>query len=242
MKPIYTIIKEVLIPLVTVVTAVLVAVLNSSVANVETQLKASQEQRAERESYQSVDLKIYDKVIASLEAKDPQKQLVAQALVNVMASDSFRVKLLNVLQKTAEDTVKKEVERIIKEDKFDAEEKTVVVTKKSIPEKYETWLGYNIDIFWCEDSGDSARQKAELIEQRLLELGAKGRIRIRQLPSSINSRSGYRISGNVIRANNDENQVAAKLLQATTGVLGNEFEILPSSQPTPGYISAFICK
>ena len=242
MKSFFTLIKEVIIPVVTVVTAVMVAILNNSVAKVEAQLQVSQEQRAERESFQSFDLKIYDKVIESLEAEDPQKQKVAQALVVVMASDSFRVKLLNVLQKTAEDTVKKEVEKIIqKENQYNTEQKSVSLAKDNASAT-EKWQNYNYDIFWCEESGDQAEKNAELVKNHLLEKGVRGTVRVRQLPESINSRSGYRISGDIIRANLDEWEIATHLQIEMLDVLQMKFAVTPSSQSTPGYISAFICQ
>ena len=54
MKSLLTLFKDFMVPLITVVTGVLVAILNISVSNVESHLKVSQEQRAKRESFQSI--------------------------------------------------------------------------------------------------------------------------------------------------------------------------------------------
>jgi hypothetical protein len=241
MKSFYTFIKQVLIPLVTILTAVMVAVLNNSVSKVESQLKERQEERAERESSHSFDLKIYDKVITSLEEGDEQKQKVAQALVDVMASDSFRVKLMNALQKTAVDTVKKEVEKIIKiEHQYEAEQRKLK-RQESAVKTATTWQSYNYDIFWCDEYGDETKQTAEMLIKRLEEAGVTGRLRVRQLPESINTRKGYNISGAIIRRNDDEDDIA-EMLAKVAFEMGIDMEITRSSQPTPNYISAFICQ
>ena len=247
MNALMKLIKDIVLPLITVLTGVMVVYLNNSVSRVESKLKESQELRAERESYHSYDLKIYDKVVESLESNDRKRQQVAQALVVVMASDSFRVKLLNVLEKAAVDTVRREVTKIIeKENTFKVEEE--IVEKHVLPNKTFTsssddadWKDYNYDIFWCEKSGENAQQFAAKVEKQLKENGATGRIRIRQLPESVNSRGGYQIAGYVIRANQNEIKIAEELQKRGRAILGKDFIITFSGQQTPAYVSAFIC-
>ena len=233
--------KDVIIPGITVVTGVMVVFLNYSVSEVESRLKESQEQRMERESLQSFDLKIYDKVIASLESDDPKRQQVAKVLVVVMASDSFRTRLLSVLEKAATDTIRKEVKRIIeKENKFKAEEEAVKTQPVARMED-SNWKSYNYDIFWCEKSGENAEKLANNVINRLRENGATGRLRVRQLPESVNARSGYQIAGYVIRANQSEIKIAEELQKSGKAIIGKDFVVTFSAQATPLYISAFIC-
>lgn len=234
-------IKDVVIPVITVLTGAMVVYLNNSVSEIDSKLKASQEQRAERESFQSFDLKIYDKVIASLESDNPKRQKVAKALVVVMASDSFRTRLLNVLEQAATDTVRQEVKRLIEqESKFKAEEEYVKAQPKAHSES-ASWKNYNYDIFWCEKSGEKAKQFAEDVIGLLRENGASGRLRVRELPESVNARRGYQIAGYVIRANQNEIEIAKKLQKSGKAIVDKEFVVTFSAQATPLYISAFIC-
>lgn len=234
-------IKDVIIPGITVLTGAMVVYLNYSVSDIDLKLKESQEQRSERESFQSFDLKIYDKVIASLESDNPKRQQVAKALVVVMASDSFRTQLLSVLEQVATDTVKEEVKRLIEQEReFKAEEEYVKTQPKTSLES-SNWKNYNYDIFWCEKSGENAKQLAENVIALLKENGAIGRLRIRQLPESVNARRGYQIAGYVIRANKNEIEIAKELQKSGKAIVDKDFVVTFSSQATPLYISAFIC-
>ena len=76
--------------------------------------------------------------------------------------------------------------------------------------------------------------------------GAKGRIRIRELPDSINAKSGYQIDGYAIRRNSNEKEAAVALKLLAEQALeksGNRsiFNLSLTRQSTPWYISAFLC-
>lgn len=241
MGPFFKVLKELIIPGITVVTALMVAWLNFSVRNVEAELNKAKDQREERESLQSFDLKIYDKVVASLETADPKKQRVAKALVVVMASPDLRENLLSVLEEAGTDTVRAEVAKIIaQENAFKAGEQALPAAPAERNDETD-WTAYNYDIFWCEKSGEGARAFAQRVKAALKKRGAKGRIRIRELPASVNARRGYQISGYVIRANENEIEIADNLKARGFDILGREFAITFSGQPTPLYLSAFIC-
>lgn len=236
--------KEILIPGITVITGAMVAYLNFTVSEVDSKLKESKELRAERESQKTFDLKIYDKVIESLESHDAKKQEVAKALVIVMASPDLRDNLLNVLGQAGTDDVRKDVTRIIEEEKaFKTEQQAIALPATNAVRLSDSdWRAFSYDIFWCEESGENARGTAEEVVRLLKLRGVKGRLRVRKLPVSVNARKGYQIAGYVIRANADEQRVADEFKAfADSSLVNTDFIITFSRQPTPLYMSAFIC-
>lgn len=71
---------------------------------------------------------------------------------------------------------------------------------------------------------------------------AKGRIRARLLPDSLNARDGYRNTGYVIRYGVEEEAQAKALKGFGEQALGvPTFALALSRQNTPWYISAFVC-
>ncbi len=244
-------IKEVLVPVITVATATMVGILNFSVSKVETQLqqrdqeiRERDQERIERESLETFNFKIYDAVRESLEVSNPQQQEVAKALVTYMADEPLRTGLLNVLRDAGTEEVKREVAGLLeREQKFNKEEAEVEATPRSAEASFD-WEDIDYDIFWCESSGPRAEEQATRIVEEMRRQGAKGRLRVRLLPDSINARPGYQHSGYVIRLNRGEEQQARRLKQLGNEVLaefGADFEISLSRQSTRWYLSAFIC-
>jgi hypothetical protein len=258
-------IRNTIIPLISVVTAFMVGWLNYSVnerdqkiqeelGRINAQVTLNKEERAERESNQDFNLKIYEIVTRSLEEKNARKQEAAQAFVIVMVEEPLRSSLLNVLKQGGAPEVKKDIGEILQAEKKFREEVSLptnvaatAATPGSASPSY-AWGDWDFDIFWCAGSGAAAKQQAELVGEQLLAEGSRGRIRIRELPESINAKAGYQISGYAIRRNNnrEETEAAAALKNLAETVLAKnrirtEFNVSVSSQNTPWYISAFIC-
>jgi hypothetical protein len=106
----------------------------------------------------------------------------------------------------------------------------------------ETWRDFSYDIFWCTTGGKPAEGQAQKLAEHIKrDLKPTARVRVRRLPESINAGPGYRISGYVIRQNADEDQAAAYGEQSGREALGVNFLRSLSMQPTPGYLSLFIC-
>ena len=108
------------------------------------------------------------------------------------------------------------------------------------------WGDWDFDIFWCSSSGPKAEVQAKLIGEQLVAEGSKGRVRIRELPDSINAKSGYQVDGYAIRRNSNEKEAATALKLLAEQALeknGNKstFNLSLTRQSTPWYISAFIC-
>lgn len=206
--------------------------------------KDQEAQRAERESLQKVQLVVYDAVVKSLETADVRRQQVAAALVTSMLDEPLRTSLLNVLRESATPQVQKEVTRTLTaESAFKAEERSAVTVRAAPPPKGFDWEDFDYDIFWCESSGEPAKAVAEKVVAQLRQEGAKGRLRVRLLPDSINSRPGYQHSGYVIRYNTNEDKQAQELKRVGDAVLAGAGQFVPgiSGQATPYYLSAFVC-
>lgn len=98
----------------------------------------------------------------------------------------------------------------------------------------------SIDVFFCESSGPIAKESADRVAA--LKGDSIGRWRVRPLSTTINASSGYRIFDNVIRYNQDEVEVAKNLMEDAKKQAGITFRLQETTYPTPGYVSAFICK
>jgi hypothetical protein len=257
-------ITNILVPVVSVATALMVALLNQQVSQNDLELrsrdqqlqerlaeldllvKKNKEEREERESNQGFNLKIYEIVTKSLEEKNAQKQEAAKAFVVVMVDEPLRSSLLNVLKQGGELDVKEDIGKILAaEEKFQTYSALVPKKTREIAPTY-SWGEWDFDVFWCAASGDQARMQAEKIGEQLVSEGAKGRIRIRELPDSINAKSGYQIDGYAIRRNSGEEKTAQALKQLAEKALQRngdsaEFSVSLTRQNTPWYISVFLC-
>ena len=258
------ILRDVAIPLISVGTAVMVGILNFQVSKNDQSLrirdqqlkermgeldllvKKSKEEREERESSQDFNLKIYDIVAKSLEDGKPKKQEAAKAFVVVMVEEPLRSSLLNVLKEGGDPSVKAKIGRILEqEEKFQSNVSTAPVKKREETPSYN-WGEWDLDVFWCATSGDAAKKQAEAIGEQLVAEGAKGRIRARELPGSINAKSGYQVQGYAIRRNSNEIEAAEALKRLAEKTRKNhgvpaEFNVGLTRQSTPWYISAFVC-
>jgi hypothetical protein len=240
------IIKDFLVPLLTAITAISVVFLNHSVSKtnitIEEKFKEIENQREERESLQGFNLKIYEIVANSIKTGDLQQQEAAKAFVVVMVNEPLRSSFLNVLKQGGTPEIKEDVGQIIEqENKFNSEN----IDASSIEQTQRfNWEDWDYDIFWCTSSGSLAESQANQIQNALLSEGAKGSVRVRELPESINARSGYQIRGYAIRKNEGEEEQAQALKSLSEKTLANVdaiFTVGVSTQVTSWYISAFVC-
>jgi hypothetical protein len=203
--------------------------------------KDSEEVRVNRESLEKKQLQIYEAVVSSLESGNTKRQAVSKALVTSMLEDPLRTELLSVLATSDSPEIRRDAQvTLTQESKFKAEQgETLQVARKEAG----SWENWDFDIFWCERSGEPAKQQAERIKKQLESDGAKGRLRVRLLPDSINARPGYQHSGYVIRFNAGEETVATRLKNLGDNIIGpkSSFILSNSSQATPWYLSAFAC-
>jgi len=245
MKTVGFIIKNVLVPVVTAVMAYLVYSLDTSVKTFDGQLRAREATRLEVSDDRETRFKIYDAVTKSLESPDVRRQQVAQALVLSMlaADDALRAGLLEVFRtQGASDAVKANATSALEESRqFATQEETARVGDTV---DGSDWRSYNVDVFWCTAFGEPAKTGAARVLSSLQNAGAQGRLRVRELPLSINASPGYQISGLVIRRELLEDAVASGLKQVADRAYRprGEFAITASRQSTPGYLSVFVCQ
>jgi hypothetical protein len=128
-----------------------------------------------------------------------------------MVDEPLRTSLLSVLKQGGDTRVKKEIGQILEQEKKFKSNIAIIPEKQSEIEATYDWGDWDFDIFWCTSSGAKAQNFATKIGDRLKAEGAEGRIRVRELPESINARSGYQIRGFAIRRNADENETATAL-------------------------------
>lgn len=113
-------------------------------------------------------------------------------------------------------------------------------------------VGWDVDVFYCL-SGDEAgnRARAERAAKALaaaadarsdIAAGMKlGRVRLRELRQDVNARAGYRISGDVVRAEAGERAEAEALIAHLTNSDAGAPRLDILSSRSPWYISAFFC-
>lgn len=254
--------KNVLVPAITVVTAILAAWVNYSVSTVKTDLDLQKAKLDEQQASlnkltternlkkfdEDLTFRVYDAVVTSLKANDIKQQQAASALVIVMAEEPLRTQLLQVFDKakTTAPEVRLEVAKVLAtEQRFQQEEAT---TKSAAADKpppstvASGWGNWDVDVFWCQKSGEVGQRSAEAIVTALRNDGAKGRLRARVLPDSINAQPGYRVSGYAIRRDAGEEERAAALKAvAERSLPGTTFDVLHSRSATRWYLSTFIC-
>ena len=261
-------VKNILAPFSAVVAALLAAWVNFSVSQVKSQIDLRQQEITEKLKQQELALdalmternvkkldedltfRVYEAVTESLKSNDEKQQQAATALVVVMAGEPLRTQLLQVFgaSKTTVPEVRQAVEKVLNEErKFNIENAVVqqAAPKPAAAPQAATalpWHDWDVDIFWCERSGTSANLSAKAIADELARQGAKGRIRARMLPDSINAKSGYRVAGYAIRRDaNEAAQADALKGLAERVVESSQFEIVKSNQATRWYLSAFVC-
>ncbi|NYG34855.1 hypothetical protein HZU83_02510 [Sphaerotilus montanus] len=214
----------------------------------EGRLKETEARLKETESGRKLSFDLYKEVRNILERKDktPKDEEALRVLIESLADDPFRYKLLGVLAVSASTP---EVKRAATESSsFFREEAQVVAQKAPVPPVpgelavRSTAVGsMDVDVFYC-----AARQAtSEPVARSVLALrqsGESGRWRLRFLPDSVNQQPGYGITSNEIRYNVPDETEAAKLLAERIGKTGLKMALRESQQPTRWYISVFICQ
>ena len=105
---------------------------------------------------------MYEAVKESLLAHDAKQQQVVSALVIAMVEEPLRTKLLQVFDQseTTAREVKTEVARVLEtEQSFLQQEALVKPAAAAKPRDSDatSWGDWDVDVFWCESSGDDAR-------------------------------------------------------------------------------------
>jgi len=195
------------------------------------------------ESSRKLSFELYEEVkrVIEMKEKNAREEEALCVLIEVLADDPFRQKLLQVMALGASDT---EVKRTAAASAKFYEEESVVQAAVGVPAltaPVPTKVGaFDVDIFYCEHGGTTARGLAERLYAQAPP-GHSGRWRVRALPESINKQAGYRIRGNEIRYTPPGEAPIAKTLQEMLGKQGVKATLKETTYATPNYVSVFIC-
>ncbi len=217
----------------------------------EAKIRASEELRKQHESDAQLTFKLYEEVKSALLAeKDPEKrQLIALKLVEELASESFKTRLITVIRDaTPIAGIKEKASTAAYASESNelaarpAEPPPIKASVTAVSNKTSTWSNLDFDFFWCESSGEKAKQEA-FEALTIKDAAATGRWRVRMLPNSINAQSGYGISDYQVRINQDEQEIGSRLKASLASVspAGRDFVIREVRNPTPYYVSVFFC-
>lgn len=112
----------------------------------------------------------------------------------------------------------------------------------------ERLAGFDVDVFYCAGpTGAANRERGQAIVGALAQadnLGgaAVGRVRLRELTEDVNSRAGYRIEVDEVRAESGERPFANAMMEHvhSTSAIRLALGGAPTTE-TPGYVSVFTC-
>lgn len=172
----------------------------------------------EKEFINNLRLTLYQEVKQSMKSQDTNQQKVTLLLIDELLKEdtSFRDKLVTlVLSHTKSPTLVKEQEEYM----------TFNEVEQSIKGRW------NINIFWLEDIPSESQPRAIKIADLIKKRYPTINVRVRRLSKMVNSKSGYRISQNLVRAEQSESKLASDMIKLVnnSGILENEKLILTNS-------------
>ena len=165
-------------------------------------------------------LTLYQEVKQSMKTNDTNQQKITLLLVDELLKEdtTFRNKLITlVLAHSNSPSLVKEQEEFMN---F-KEVETPIQGK------------WNVTVFWLEDIPQEAQPRAERVAQLIRQKYPTVHVKVRKLSKMVNSKEGYRIGQNIIRAEKHEIKFAndiAKLINSTN--------ILPMEKLIVGEFSA----
>lgn len=213
----------------------------------EGRLKQAELNLKESESGRKLTFDLYQEVRKILERKDStaRDEEALRVLIESLAEDPFRYKLLGVLAVSA---TSPEVKRSARESSFFFRDESLIQqrppggeTQGKAVSQSVAMGSMDVDVFYCA----SKQNTSEPIAKRIIALrkpNESGRWRPRLLPESVNQQPGYGITSNEIRYNVPNETDAAAVLAERIEKAGYTISLRESSQPTKWYISVFICQ
>lgn len=233
--------------------------LQADTSRVELGLKQAEANLKASESSRKLAMDLYQEVRKVLQAEksNPREEEALRVLVESVAEEPFREKLLNALavgakaadvRKKAGDSAKFFSEggiapsaSVLAGAASSVSSATGMI--KSVPIGLEVLKGldtFNVDFFYCEHGAQAYKDITEKAAM-LRAAEAVTRWRSRMLPDSINRQPGYSLHGNIIRHNREESIEAGQLAELLKRSFGIEMRLEGIDYPTPGYLSAFFC-
>ncbi|HWV15040.1 MAG TPA: hypothetical protein VN030_06370 [Cellvibrio sp.] len=194
------------------------------------------------ETSRQLSLQLYTEVKDVLRSKDHsvKEEEAVRVLVDALADDPFRWKLLQALAVGASDPEVKEKAEITANFFKDEEQIPTAANKltaQMIAPSEKSYNAIRIDWFYCDgEHEEKVRAALKLKTEKVV-----GRWRPRLLPNEINSRPGYNVHSNIIRFNSDERTAAEALQSDLRERLSMAVSLQEIQYPTANYISVFFC-
>ncbi len=196
----------------------------------------------------SFDLYQEVKTVLSRSSGGSREEDAVRVLVESLAEDPLRSKLLSVIAATTKNAEVKAAATATS--KFYEEQSRLPVqavqaassaTGAAQPSSASALTSLNVDFFYCE----LKRHTSEPIAQAARSArpsGSKGTWRARLLPESINQQPSYQITSSVIRFNPPGEREAANELAKDLAARAVTARLQETDYPTPGYVSVFVCQ
>lgn len=212
----------------------------------EGRLKEAEARLKETESGRKLSFDLYQEVRKILEnkSKTAKDEEALRVLIESLAEDPFRYKLLSVLAVSASAP---DVKRSATESStFYRDESWIAQRAPKLNQvseaKQQSPVGsMDVDVFYCAQKQASSEPVAKNI-LALRKADESGRWRLRLLPESVNQQPGYGVVSNEIRYNAPDETPAARSLADRLEQAGYKISLRETQQSTKWYVSIFICQ
>jgi hypothetical protein len=222
--------------------------LQARTAELDLQLKQADANLKAIESTREFSFALYKEVKAVIDstASTSRQEDAVRVLVESLAEDPLRSKLLSVIAASAKNP---EVKAAASATSKFYEEQTrlprvavpAAASGAASPAPASALGALSVDFFYCELKRGTSEPIAQAA-RNAKPSGSKGTWRARLLPESINQQPSYQITSSVIRYNPPgEREAAQELAKSLAGRQVNA-RLQETDYPTPGYVSVFICQ
>lgn len=201
----------------------------------------SDELRADRQVITKLDLDLYDRVkdAVTRDHVNHAEVMALTTLITNLADGDVKTGLAQIVYGASNDPA---IRVAAASAAYESENHTVAPTAPASPSRWSNW---NIDIFWCESSGEHARLAATKA-LGLNDDGGTGRWRVRMLPITRNADPGYSVTGIQVRAEAEsvdpqESKLGIELRKELQDLTGKTVSVFEPNNRTPRYISVFFC-
>lgn len=180
--------------------------------------------------------KLFSEIKEALVNKNTNQQKVLLVFIDeILANDSLlRNKFIGMLKSSGSAEIREEVKKSKEVENNYYQEEKIKLHPVADHKKLR------IDVFYLEESSLESKPVAEKVKNTL-EAQHQYEVRLRMLPRVINAQSGYLISANEIRVEEDELALGETIKTLISGDFNlQKPQIRKVTNRTPGYISVFV--
>ena len=172
----------------------------------------------EKEFINNLRLTLYQEVKQSMKTNDTNQQKITLLLIDELLKEDvgFRDKLITLVLAHSNSPM------LVKEQKEFMNFSEMESMKSGM---------WNINVYWLEDIPSESQPRAEKIAKLIQEKYPNVNVKLKKMSKLVNSKNGYRISQNMVRAENSEIRFATDIMNLVnqTNVLEKEKLILVKS-------------